>query len=200
MSFLFKDFQSHQGMSLVAFFLPKTLPCSGNEAMARSGPFCFQGDSMLYNLLKLSHVLSILVWVGGMVFAHFFLRPAVAALEPPQRLRLMHQVLGRFFRVVLILSTWAVISGLTLVGLAASAQAGSGGAFHMPLAWTVMATLGLVMWGIFGHIRFALFKRLGRGVEAADWPAAGAALNAIRQWVSVNMALGIAIVAVTLLG
>jgi hypothetical protein len=31
--------------------------------------------AMLYNLLKLTHVLSILVWVGGMVFAHFFLRP-----------------------------------------------------------------------------------------------------------------------------
>ena len=31
---------------------------------------------MLYNALKLVHVLSIIVWVGGMVFAHFFLRPA----------------------------------------------------------------------------------------------------------------------------
>jgi putative copper export protein len=27
---------------------------------------------MLYNALKLVHVLSITVWVGGMVFAHFF--------------------------------------------------------------------------------------------------------------------------------
>jgi uncharacterized membrane protein len=70
----------------------------------------------------------------------------------------------------------------------------------MPLAWTVMATLGLVMWAIFGHIRFALYKRLGRGVDAADWQNAAQALNAIRQWVSVNMALGVAIVAVTLLG
>jgi uncharacterized membrane protein len=32
-------------------------------------------------LLNLVHVL----WVGGMAFAHFFLRPAVQALDPPQR-------------------------------------------------------------------------------------------------------------------
>lgn len=33
-----------------------------------------------------------------MVFAHFFLRPAAQALEPPQRVRLMHDVLQRFLR------------------------------------------------------------------------------------------------------
>jgi hypothetical protein len=42
---------------------------------------------MLYATLKTIHLLSIIVWIGGMVFAHFFLRPAVAQLEPPLRLR-----------------------------------------------------------------------------------------------------------------
>ena len=51
---------------------------------------------MLYNALQFVHVLSIIVWVGGMVFAHFFLRPAAQALEPPLRVRLMHDVLQRF--------------------------------------------------------------------------------------------------------
>jgi uncharacterized membrane protein len=36
---------------------------------------------MLYATLKTVHVLSIIVWIGGMVFSHFFLRPAVAQLE-----------------------------------------------------------------------------------------------------------------------
>lgn len=151
---------------------------------------------MLYNLLKLSHVLAILVWVGGMVFAHFFLRPAVAAWEPPQRLALMHAVLQRFFRWVLVLSTWAVISGLWMIGRVAKESAQAGGGFQMPLSWTVMATIGLLMWAIFGHIRFALFKRLDRAVEAQDWPAGGAAMNAIRQWVTVNMVLGVLTVVV----
>jgi len=153
---------------------------------------------MLYNLLKLSHVLSILVWVGGMVFAHFFLRPAVAALQPPERLRLMHDVLGRFFRVVLWLSTWAVMSGLWMIGRVAKEAVQSGGAFHMPLSWTVMATLGVVMWLIFGHIRFALYKRLSNAIATTDWPVAGAALANVRLWVTVNMVLGLLTVAVAL--
>ena len=32
---------------------------------------------MIYATLKLLHILAIVVWIGGMVFAHFFLRPAV---------------------------------------------------------------------------------------------------------------------------
>lgn len=44
---------------------------------------------MLFAALKLAHVLAVVVWIGGMVFAHFFLRPAVLKLEPPQRIRLM---------------------------------------------------------------------------------------------------------------
>ena len=50
---------------------------------------------MLYASLKLIHLLSIIVWVGGMVFAHFFLRPALQPLEPAVRMRLMADVLAR---------------------------------------------------------------------------------------------------------
>lgn len=151
---------------------------------------------MIYTALKLSHVLSILVWVGGMVFAHFFLRPALAALQAPDRLRLMHDVLGRFFKAVLLVSTWAVVSGLWMVGRVAKETVQGGGAFHMPLSWTVMGTLGIAMWLIFGHIRFALYKRLARAVAASDWPLAGVALASIRLWVTVNMALGLLTVVV----
>jgi uncharacterized membrane protein len=42
---------------------------------------------MIYATLKLLHVLAIVVWIGGMVFAHFFLRPAAMQLPPPQRVR-----------------------------------------------------------------------------------------------------------------
>ena len=40
---------------------------------------------MIFAALKLAHVLAVVVWIGGMVFAHFFLRPAALKLEPPQR-------------------------------------------------------------------------------------------------------------------
>jgi uncharacterized membrane protein len=154
---------------------------------------------MIYATLKTVHVLSIIVWIGGMVFAHFFLRPAVAQLEVPARLRLMHDVLGRFFQVVLGASLLTLASGVWMLGRVAKQAVQSGGNFQMPLAWAVMAVLGVAMVAVFLHIRFALFKRLGRAVAASDWAAGGAALAQIRTWVSVNLALGALVLLMTLM-
>lgn len=154
---------------------------------------------MIYAALKLAHLLGIIVWIGGMVFAHFFLRPAALMLEPPQRIRLMHGALKRFFDAVLVVIVVVLVSGLWLIGRTAKEMVQAGLDFGMPLDWTIMATLGLVMMAIFGHIRFALFKRLSKAVAASDWPAGGAALASIRTWVSINLAIGVAIIVVTLL-
>ena len=154
---------------------------------------------MLYLSLKAVHLLSIIVWVGGMVFAHFFLRPAVAQLEPAVRLRLMHDVLGRFFRAVLAAALLALVTGVWMLGRVAKQVVQAGGSFEMPPFWTIMAVLGVLMVAIFGHIRFALYKRLGRCVAADEWPGAAAALGQIRTWVAINLGLGVLIVLVTLL-
>jgi uncharacterized membrane protein len=151
---------------------------------------------MLYETLKALHVLSIVVWVGGMVFAHFFLRPAVAALEGPQRIRLMHDVLGRFFRVVLVVSVLALATGVWMLGRVARQVVQAGGNFQMPLAWTVMAVLGTVMVAIFLVIRFRFFRGLQQAVAQTDWAAGAASLAQIRKWVAVNLALGIFVTAV----
>ena len=155
---------------------------------------------MFYAALKTLHLLSIIVWLGGMVFAHFFLRPAVAALEVPTRLRLMHEVLGRFFKAVLLASTLAVASGGWMVSLVARQTVQAGATFSIPVAWMVMALLGCVMLLVFGYIRLVLYPCLTRAVTAAAWPVGAAALAGIRQWVMVNLALGVLIVLVTLLG
>jgi uncharacterized membrane protein len=154
---------------------------------------------MIYAALKLAHLLAIIVWIGGMVFAHFFLRPATLALEAPQRVRLMHDALGRFFQVVLIAAGVVLASGLWMIGRVAKESVQAGLGFNMPLNWTIMAALGIVMIGIFGHIRFALYKRLKRAVAASDWPAGAAALASIRTWVGINLFIGVVIVVVTLL-
>jgi uncharacterized membrane protein len=154
---------------------------------------------MIYAALKLAHLLAIIVWIGGMVFAHFFLRPATLALEAPQRVRLMHDALGRFFQAVLIAAGVVLASGLWMIGRVAKESVQAGLGFNMPLNWTIMAALGIVMIGIFGHIRFALYKRLKRAVAASDWPAGAAALASIRTWVGINLFIGVVIVVVTLL-
>ena len=155
---------------------------------------------MLYAALKAIHLLSIIVWIGGMVFVQFFLRPAVVSLEAPQRVRLMHEVLGRFFNAVLWAAGLTLATGLWMIGRVAKQAVQSGGNFNMPIEWMVMSVLGVVMVLIFAHIRFALYKRLSRAVTAAAWPAGGAALASIRTWVMVNLVIGVVIVLVTQLG
>jgi uncharacterized membrane protein len=151
---------------------------------------------MIYATLKLLHILSIVVWIGGMVFAHFFLRPAALQLEPPQRVRLMHATLQRFFAAVLVAVAVVLASGLWMMGRVAKEAVQAGLGFNMPLNWTLMTALGLVMMAIFGHIRFALFKRLSKAVALSDWPAGGAALASIRTWVGINLAIGVCIIAI----
>lgn len=154
---------------------------------------------MLYAILKLLHVLSIIVWVGGMAFAHLCLRPAAQSLDAPVRVRLMHETLQRFFRLVSVAVLVVLASGVWMIGRVAKETVQAGLPFNMPLSWHIMAGLGVLMMLIFGHIRFALFKRLSRAVAAQDWPAGGAALASIRTWVGINLGLGVAIIASTLL-
>ena len=152
---------------------------------------------MIYATLKLLHVLAIVVWIGGMVFAHFFLRPAAMELEAAVRVRLMHATLQRFFAAVLVAIGVVLASGLWMIGRVAKESVQAGLGFNMPLNWTLMATLGIVMMLIFGHIRFALYKRLSKAVAAQDWPAGGAALAGIRTAVGINLGLGVVVIAIT---
>jgi len=154
---------------------------------------------MFYASLKLLHVLAIVVWIGGMVFAHFFLRPAALQLPPPQRVPLLHAALQRFFAAVLVCIGVVLVTGLWMIGRVAKDSVQAGLSFAMPLDWMIMSVLGLVMMAIFGHIRFALFKRLTRATAAQDWSAGAAALGSIRTGVSVNLAIGVLIIAAAVL-
>ncbi len=149
---------------------------------------------MLYNALKLLHLLSIIVWVGGMVFAHFFLRPAAQQLAPALRVPLMHGVLQRFLAAVGLAVVLVLTSGLAMIGMVSM-----GGGFAMPWDWSFMSGAGLAMMAIYAYIYLALLSRLDSAVAAADWPAGGAVLARIRTWVGVNLLLGTAVVAVVLL-
>lgn len=137
------------------------------------------------------HVLSVVIWVGGMFFAYMCLRPVAAGmLEPPLRLRLWVGVFERFFpwvwsSVALILATglWIVFSWFQ----------GFAGA---PLYVHAMFGLGLVMMLIFMHVFFGPYQRLRQAVAAEDWPAGGKALSQIRILVGINMGIGLLTVVV----
>jgi uncharacterized membrane protein len=145
------------------------------------------------SLFHLLHIAGVIVWIGGMFFAHVCLRPVAAEqLQPPQRLPLLAAVLGRFFAAVAI-SIVAILAS----GLAIMLPLGMGNA---PIHWHIMLTSGLVMTGIFAYIALVFHPRLKRGVAAQDWPAAGAAMNRIRGLVLTNLILGATTVALAILG
>ena len=62
------------------------------------------------------HVLAIVVWVGGMFFAHQALRPAaVSTLEPPLRLQLWVATFKRFFPWVWVCVIIVLATGLWMM-------------------------------------------------------------------------------------
>ena len=142
-------------------------------------------------LAKFLHVLSVVIWVGGMFFAYMALRPVAAErLEPPQRLSLWEGVFSRFFPWV-----WTSVALILASGLYMMAMLGK-----PPIHVAVMFVLGVIMMLLFAHVYFAPFKRLKRAVAAQNWPAGGAALGQIRKLIAINLSLGIVTVTVATLG
>ena len=139
------------------------------------------------------HVLSVVVWVGGMFFAYMALRPVAAAeLEPPQRLTLWAGVFGKFFPWV-----WVSVVLVLLTGLHMLIKISGAGMPHYALA---MLVLGVVMMLIFAHVFFAPYKKLKRAVSEQNWKAGGAALGQIRMLIGINLSIGLLTIAVVFLG
>jgi uncharacterized membrane protein len=145
-------------------------------------------------LLKLLHLLSVLIWVGGMFFAYVVLRPAaVETLEPPQRLRLWDAVFRRFFNWVWVAIVALLISGVYMIYL-------YGGMAHVGRHVHIMLALGLLMIALYGHVFFAAYRKLSRHVAAQNWKEAGEMLGKIRKLVALNLALGLLTVSVAVIG
>lgn len=142
---------------------------------------------MIWNLVLALHLLAAVVWVGGMVFALRILRPAMAFLEPGQRIALHRQVLRRFFFYVWHAMPIAIITGIALmVGLYPPGT-------QPPVAVRAMAGLAIVMGLLFVVIFFGPWRRMR---QAPDDAAAAKALGQVRTLVIVNMWLGLLVVVV----
>lgn len=142
---------------------------------------------MSINLITIVlHVLSVVVWVGGMFFAYMCLRPVAASqLEPPVRLQLWVGVFNKFFPFV-----WIAVILLPLTGYLMISSLFNGMA-NAPLYVHLMNGLGSLMIFIYLHVFFAPYQRLKRAVVAQDWPSGGKALGQIRMLVGINTSLGL---------
>lgn len=150
--------------------------------------------SFVPGLLLTLHLLCAALWVGGMATIYYCVRPAaVKTLEPPLRLRFMHDALGRFFAWVSTAIVLLLATGFSMIALAGGFAA---------VRWNVQAmmAIGIVMMVFFARIRFGLYRKLSDAITATAWPAAAAALNGIRQLVFVNLLLGVAVFVVAVVG
>ncbi|MGD9942963.1 MAG: CopD family protein [Burkholderiaceae bacterium] len=140
----------------------------------------------------LLHIGAVAIWVGGMFFAHYCLRPAAAVLEPPQRLTLMSITLRRFFSVLHVTIAVIWLTGLRMmehVGFAAA-----------PRAWHLMLGLGALMTLVFAIAAWYLNPRLRKAVAEQRWADGGAVLARIRQLVAFNLVLGLLTIVVATIG
>ena len=142
-------------------------------------------------LMKFLHLAAAIVWLGGIAFMLFSLRPAaVALLAPPQRLPLITQVLRRFF-----VGVWLAVAVLLVTGLVMLLNVGMKNA---PAGWHAMLGIGLLMFALFGHLYFGPFRRLKLAVGASDWPEGGRRVGQIATLALVNLVLGVVAIAAVL--
>jgi uncharacterized membrane protein len=154
----------------------------------------------MYDIAKLLHLISAIVWMGGMTLMLLALRPAaMALLEPQLRAKLMEQVWQRFFAMVAIAAVVLLATGTQMYTQIFKAAKAASGAGSVPLGWNVMLVLGMLMLLVFGHIYFAGFRRFQRAVAAQQWPQAAQAAGLIHKLVVANFIMGwLAILAVRL--
>ncbi|MDE2006120.1 MAG: CopD family protein [Rhodospirillales bacterium] len=130
------------------------------------------------------HMLCAILWVGGMFFALMVVRPALAVLEPAQRVALHNRIFARFFAVVWVAMALIVASGYAMIATL------YGGFAHLPWNVNAMQGIGLVMAAVFLAIVFGPYRRFraaagtARALEAAD---------RIRRLIAVNLVLGVVV-------
>ena len=135
------------------------------------------------------HVMGVVVWVGGMFFAHMALRPSVQSLAPPERLPLLAATLSRFIAWVAVSIVAVLASGIAMMVMLPAAG------LHVH----AMIAVGLAMMVVYLYIVAVPLRILRGAVAAQDWPRGGAAMQRIRQLVAVNLVLGVAVITVAYL-
>jgi len=145
-------------------------------------------------LYKLLHILSVIIWVGGMFFAYMVLRPSIGQLlKLPERMRLWDRVFDRFFKWVWLAVFLLLSTGFYLIYL-------YGGMAAVPRFVHLMLLSGIVMMMIFVYVYFGCYVHFNQLVEEKEWHQAEEKLATMRKLVAVNLVIGLLTVAIAIIG
>lgn len=137
------------------------------------------------------HLLSAVIWVGGMFFAYMALRPAAAKiLEPPERLQLWVQVFKLFFLWVWLSVITLLVTGYWMLFAVFGGFANAGMHIH------IMHGAGILMVLIYFHVFFAPYRKLRHAVVVQNFAEGGKQLARIRRLIALNLTLGVFVVLV----
>lgn len=152
-------------------------------------------SSLMPALVFALHVLSAVIWVGGMFFAYMALRPVAATLlEPPQRLPLWDKVFARFFLWVWVAVALLPTTGFWMIFKLFTDLSTIGPHVH------IMTGLGILMILIFMFVYYVPYLRLRLALLDGDLPKAGKHLGTIRQAIGLNLLIGLAVIVVASAG
>ena len=139
------------------------------------------------------HLLGVIIWVGGMFFAHMVLRGAMnKGLEPEFRLPLMLKVFDAFFPWVWLSMILILASGYWMLFFVYESET--------TLWLSFMSVAGTLMAAIFVFIYAIPYHQFSTALESKDMPRAVASISLIRQLILTNLILGLLITVISLLG
>ena len=144
-------------------------------------------------IARVLHLLGIIIWLGGMFALHFAVRPAAAQLPPETRLKLLAELLRRFFVIVAASIIAIYASGGALVVYA-------GGMANVGTYVHTMIALATVMTVIFLYIVRGPYRVLSTAVAVGDFVLAARAMARIRLLVATNLALGFVLTGLVVVG
>ena len=139
------------------------------------------------------HQLASVVWIGGMFFAHFALRPTLKmTLEPPARIQVALGVFRRFFPWV-----WVCVTLLWVTGgwVSIAALDGNLGAHVITMIGTAA-----IMTLVFAYLYLVPYGRMRLYVEQEIWREASVEFARIRKLMAFNLGLGILTVVAAVFG
>jgi len=142
-------------------------------------------SAVLLPTLLIVHILSAVIWVGGMFYALVVLLPALNVLDNNLRLQVHMLTLKKFFLLV-----WHAMPLMLITGWGMIYFAGWGMA---SLPWYVngMQGLALVMAAIFLFTFFGPYRRLRRAIRPGP-----EIVGRIRLLMTANLVLGVVIIVI----
>jgi uncharacterized membrane protein len=141
------------------------------------------------------HVIAVIVWIGGMFLGVVAIRPALAELETPTRLRFFAALVRRFLPWL-----WGAIAVILASGFYMVATSFDGGFSGTPWFVRLMMGLGIFMMMLMGHVTFAPYKRLKRALAAKDDALAAKAMHQMGLIMMVTLALGLIVILAAMMG